>query len=130
MHSYLIDTSGFKSSPNDLCLYTRHNGSSTLLIALSVDDLLIVGSVQSDVQSIKNKLAVHFEMKDLGAARAMLGIEIIRDRQNRKLFTKTILERFGMVNSKPVVTPIEKYYGELSELLSKPAQNVPDRQVC
>ncbi len=45
MHNYLIDMLGFKSSPNDPCLHTRHNGSSILLIALYGDDLLMAGSV-------------------------------------------------------------------------------------
>jgi len=135
MHSFLVNRLEFRSSPNDPCLYTRHSGSSILLIALYVDDLLIAGSVNSEVQSIKNQLAIRFEMKDLGVARVMLGIEISRDRTNRNLFinqseyANTILERFGMVNARPVVTPMEKSYAELSELPSKPARNVPYRQV-
>ncbi len=87
------------------------------------------------MQSIKIQLAARFEMKDLGVTRVIHGIEIRGDRQNRKFFinqseyTKTILEQFDMANSKPAVTPTEKSYGELSELPSKPAQNVLYRQV-
>ncbi len=73
-------------------------------------------------------------MKDLGDARTMLGIEISRDRANKKLFigqseySQSILERFAMQNSKTVVTPMEKSFSELSQLPSKPAVNVPYRQ--
>uniref|UniRef100_A0A3Q7JMW7 Reverse transcriptase Ty1/copia-type domain-containing protein n=1 Tax=Solanum lycopersicum TaxID=4081 RepID=A0A3Q7JMW7_SOLLC len=50
-------------------------------------------------------------MKDLGAARKILGMEIIRDRERRKLFLsqrsyiKKVLARFGMSSSKPIDTP-------------------------
>ncbi len=76
MHQFLVNELEFKSSPNDPCLYTRHKSSSILLIALYVDDILIAGSMKAEVQSIKNRLAARFEMKDLGIARVILGIQI------------------------------------------------------
>uniref|UniRef100_A0A3Q7GGR2 Reverse transcriptase Ty1/copia-type domain-containing protein n=1 Tax=Solanum lycopersicum TaxID=4081 RepID=A0A3Q7GGR2_SOLLC len=51
-------------------------------------------------------------MKDLGAARKILGMEIIRDRESRKLFLsqrsyiQKVLERFGISSSKPIDTPV------------------------
>ncbi len=91
--------------------------------------------MKSAVQYIKSQLSIRFEMKDLGISRVMLGIEIRRNRPNRKLFinqseyTNTILERFGISCSKAVVTTMGKSYSELSELPSKPVRNVPYRQV-
>ena len=51
-------------------------------------------------------------MKDLGATRYILGMEIIRDRQNRKLwlgqskYVDTILKRFNMQDSRPLSVPV------------------------
>lgn len=51
-------------------------------------------------------------MKDLGAEKYILGMEIKRDRSKRKLwlnqrrYVKTILQRFNMQDSKPVKVPI------------------------
>jgi phosphoribosyl-AMP cyclohydrolase len=51
-------------------------------------------------------------MKDLGAANFIMGMEIKRDRANRKLwlnqrkYVETILQRFNMHGSKPVKVPI------------------------
>eukprot|EP00171_Calliarthron_tuberculosum_P015091 IDg15091t1 len=56
---------------------------------------------------------MRFEMKDRGEARVCLGLEIHRDRLNRKLHvsqksdTETVLERFGMHICKPMATPME-----------------------
>ncbi len=75
MHAFLIEI-GFISSLNDPCLYIRHQSSGILLIALYVDDLLIAGSSKAEVESIKDKLSHRFEMKNIGNAKVILGIEI------------------------------------------------------
>ena len=55
-------------------------------------------------------------MKDLGAAKKILGMEIKRDRGVGKLFLtqknylKKVLERFGMKNAKPVSTPLASHF--------------------
>ncbi len=135
MHECLVNELEFESSSNDACLYTRHKSSRILQIALYVDDLLIAGSIKAEVKSIKDRLAGRFEMKDVGVARMMLGIEIRRDRPSSRLFicqseySLSVLERFGMVNSSTIVTSMEKSFSQSSELLLKPAINIQYRQV-
>ncbi|XP_065860062.1 uncharacterized protein [Euphorbia lathyris] len=64
-----------------------------------------------DIQKLKGLLNAEFKMKDLGAARKILGIEIYRDRSKRKLFLsqkgyiQKILSGFGMSTAKPIDTP-------------------------
>lgn len=59
-------------------------------------------------------------MKDLGPAKKILGMEIIRQRSHGKLFLsqkgyiERVLGRFNMLNSKPVTTPLGHHY-KLSE---------------
>eukprot|EP00253_Pinus_taeda_P008798 PITA_08798 len=61
---------------------------------------------------LKTQLSSKFDMKDLGAANYILGIEIKRDREKRKLwlnqrkYVETILHRFNMQDSKLVKVPI------------------------
>ncbi len=125
----------FESSPNDPCLYTRHKSSTLLFIALYVDDLLIVGNSSPEIEEIKKELSRRFEMKDLGPPRKMLGIEIKRDRSSRRLFvsqseyTEQILSRFGMLNSKPISTPMDRSYEEFANQEPDPIENIPYRQV-
>uniref|UniRef100_A0A3Q7IZ38 Reverse transcriptase Ty1/copia-type domain-containing protein n=1 Tax=Solanum lycopersicum TaxID=4081 RepID=A0A3Q7IZ38_SOLLC len=51
--------------------------------------MLIAAKKKYDIQKLKGLLSAEFEMKDLGAARKILGMEIIRDRERRKLFLGT-----------------------------------------
>ncbi|KAL0551468.1 hypothetical protein IC582_010556 [Cucumis melo] len=54
-------------------------------------------------------------MKDLGAAKKILGIEILRDRNNNELsltqktYTNKVLCRFNLANSKVVSTPLAQH---------------------
>eukprot|EP00171_Calliarthron_tuberculosum_P017580 IDg17580t1 len=94
-------------------MYSRHSSSSIILIAFYVEDILIAANSSASFKQIKGKISMRFEMKDMGEARECLGLEIYRDRPNRKQhvsqksYTETVLERFGMQICKPVATPME-----------------------
>eukprot|EP00253_Pinus_taeda_P034792 PITA_34792 len=74
--------------------------------------MLLVGNDKEIVQDLKTQFSSKFDMKDLGAANYILGMEIKRDRAKRKLwlnqrkYVETILQRFNMQESKPVKVPI------------------------
>ena len=76
-----------------------------------MDDILIASNNVEDVMRVKAELNKEFDMKDLGVASRILGIDIRRDRKQSRLclsqetHLKKILDKFGMSNSKHVVTP-------------------------
>ena len=78
-----------------------------IYLVLYVDDMLIAAENKSDVQKLKGLLSAEFEMKDLGAARKILGMEIYRDRSKGKLFLsqkgyiQKILSRFACLPQSP-----------------------------
>ena len=55
-------------------------------------------------------------MKDLGTAKKILGMEIRRDRDAKRLwlsqagYLNKVLERFSMENAKPVSTPLANHF--------------------
>ena len=83
---------------------------------LYVDDMLVAGSNMQDINVLKIKLAKSFAMKDLGAAKQILGMRITRDRKNHKLtlsqgeYIEKVLQRFRMQNAKPVSTPLSSHF--------------------
>ena len=50
-----------------------------------MDGMFVTVSNMKDINEHKRKLAKSFAMKDLGAAKQILGMRITRDRKNRKL---------------------------------------------
>ena len=73
---------------------------------LYVDDILLIGNDIGLLSDVKKWLVEKFQMKDLGQASYVLGIQIIRDRKNRLLalsqasYIDKVHARFSMQNSK------------------------------
>jgi hypothetical protein len=53
---------------------------------LCVDDMLIVAKSMKEVVALMAQLSREFDMKDLGVAKKILGMEIIRDRKSGLLY--------------------------------------------
>ena len=56
-----------------------------IILCLYVDDMVVVGSNMDHIKGLKHQLAHAFSMKDLGAAKQILGMKISRDRKNKTL---------------------------------------------
>ena len=71
-------------------------------MSLYVDDMLVVGSNMQEINVLKRKLANSFAMKDLGAAKQILGMRITRNGKKHKLtlsqseHIEKVLETFKM----------------------------------
>ena len=78
--------------------------------------MLVAGSNMQGINLLKIKLAKSFAMKDLGAAKQILGIRITRDMKNCKLmlsqgeYIENVLHRFRMQNAKPISTPLANHF--------------------
>ncbi|KAH9753489.1 Integrase catalytic domain-containing protein [Citrus sinensis] len=108
----------FTRSEHDHCVYFRRllDGAFIYLL-LYVDDMLIASKNGDEIKRLKKQLASEFEMKDLGDAQRILGMEIRRDKKNgsvwltQKSYLKKVLERFGMDDkTKPVCTRLAPYF--------------------
>ncbi|KAH9797006.1 hypothetical protein KPL71_005721 [Citrus sinensis] len=105
-------------SEHDHCVYFRRLPDGAFIyLLLYVDDMLIASKNRDEIERLKKQLASEFEMKDLGDAQRILGMEIRRDKKNesiwltQKSYLKKVLERFGMDNkTKPVCTPLAPHF--------------------
>ena len=94
---------GYTRCHSDHCVYLKkQNDGSYIILLFYVDDMLVVGSNMQEINVLKRKLENSFAMKDLGAAKQILGMRITRDRKNRKLklsqneYIQKVLKRFNM----------------------------------
>ena len=114
---------GYSRSEYDSCVYYKVlDNSAYIYLLLYVDDMLIATKSKSEVNRLKSQLSKEFDMKDLGEARKILGMEIKRDRKSRKLwlsqgnYIEKVLEKFRMEKSKQVNTPLSQHF-RLSAIL-------------
>ncbi|KAH9689071.1 hypothetical protein KPL70_015335 [Citrus sinensis] len=108
----------FTRSEHDHCVYFRRLPDGAFIyLLLYVDDMLIASKNRDEIERLKKQLASKFEMKDLGDAQRILGMEIRRDKKNgsvwltQKSYLKKVLERFSMDDkTKPVCTPLAPHF--------------------
>jgi hypothetical protein len=61
---------------DDATLFVKKVGKNVVYIVVYVDDLLIIGNIESYIESIKKELKKLFEMAYLGHLHYYLGIEV------------------------------------------------------
>ncbi|KAJ3687146.1 hypothetical protein LUZ61_016310 [Rhynchospora tenuis] len=103
---------GFIQSYADYSLFTLEKKDISLAILVYVDDLVIAGNNSKAIDQFKQYLSSTFYMKDLGALKYFLEIEIARSPSGlflcQRKYTLDILAECGLLGAKPVAFPIEQ----------------------
>ena len=108
---------GYLRSSYDNCVYLKwlENGVGIFLL-LYIDDMLIASVNHLEIVKQKKLLGSEIEMKDLGKAKRILGMQIERNEDHnvlkisQKSYLYRVLNRFGMKDAKPVMTPIAHHF--------------------
>jgi hypothetical protein len=105
---------GFKENIEDNCVYVKFNKGKFISLILYVDDILLASNDVRLIQETKDIFSSNFDMKDLGEASYVLGIQIHRDRRNgvlslsHKAYLEKILKKYNMHASKATPASIQK----------------------
>jgi hypothetical protein len=120
--SFMV-SQNYTRSEYDHCVYfKKFDNGIFIILVLYVDDMLLASKSMTEINRLKAQMARTFDMKDLGATKQILGMEILRDRKNGKLwlsqqkYVEKILLRFGMNNVKPVSIPLASHFKLSSSL--------------
>ncbi|GJX31053.1 retrotransposon protein, putative, ty1-copia subclass [Tanacetum coccineum] len=113
---YMI-SNGFSRSNYDSCVYFKEFAPGMYIyLLLYVDDMLIACKSKSEIEYTKGLLQKEFDMKELGPARKILGMEIVRDRGSRTLkvsqsgYVQKILNNYRVDNGKSVSVPLGAHF--------------------
>lgn len=110
----VISSFGFTENLVDEGVYLKTVGSKFIFLILYVDDILLASSNLKLLKDTKSFLSSNFDMKDLGEASYVLGIEIKRDRARGLLglsqqnYITKVLKRFGMETCSYGEVPMSK----------------------
>ena len=111
-----------------VCLHKEKGSESCGILLLYVDDILLAGADSGELQLIKDRLKEKFEMKDLGNARRILGMDILRNRSKRELklvqadYISKIIKKFQMQGTKSVSIPLAAHFKLSKEKMPKTDQ--------
>ena len=106
---------GFSRCEGDQAVFYRRDERTNVLIVVlvHVDDCSIVGKTKALVTRFKLEIAKSVEITDMGELHWILGIEVRRIREERKIllsqksYIDSILRRYGFEDLKPVSTPMD-----------------------
>ena len=77
-----------------------------------VDDIVLTGDDLEEIKKLKERLATEFEIKNLGALKFFLGIELARSKHgifiSQRKYVLDLLKETGMLGSKACDTPMEQ----------------------
>jgi hypothetical protein len=103
---------GFKESDADPCVYIRKRNTLSI-VAVYVDDLIIITEHQDEMDRIKQSLKERFKMKDMGILHYCLGVSVDVDQVaghvkiGQGQYILKMLERYGLMDANPVSTPMD-----------------------
>ncbi|KAL0540051.1 hypothetical protein IC582_024279 [Cucumis melo] len=128
----VIKSYGFEQNVDEPCVYKRIINSIVAFLVLYVDDILLIENDVGHLTDIKKWLATQFQMKDLGNAQYVIGIQIVRNRKNKTLamsqtsYIDKMLSRYKMQNSKKGMLPYRYGIHLSKEQCPKTPQEVED----
>jgi hypothetical protein len=106
-----ITSLGFVEAKSDTSLFVFRRGIDTVYLLLYVDDIVLTASSTTLLQQTISALKQEFTKKDLGALHHFLGVSVQHQADGLFLtqcqFALDILKRAGMVDCKPVLTPVD-----------------------
>ena len=99
----------FQSDPN---VYCRNSTNVILLLAIYVDDILILSNSNDVLSKAKSELHASISMQDMGALHYCLGIQVFQDhshghiRISQQSYVESLLTKYNMSTCKGVSTPL------------------------
>ncbi|XP_020965910.1 uncharacterized protein LOC107610446 [Arachis ipaensis] len=107
----VLQALGFSPTRSDSSLLTHFFPTSTIFILIYVDDIIIIGSSQSKINSVISQLDSQFFLNHMGALHYFLGIQVTRSAEgciflNQGKYVQDVLVKVGMADCKSCATPV------------------------
>ena len=107
-----MNSIGFNQSGADPCVYIR-TASTMTIVAVYVDDLILITKTVEEMQEVKKSLAAQFKMKDMGELHYCLGVSIEQDKDRKclwmhqKQYIQNMIEKHELTEAKTASTPAD-----------------------
>ena len=106
-----MKSAGFKESGADPCFFIKTREKDKKIIAVYVDDLVLMAKTLDETQQMKEGLSNTFKMKDMEQLRYCLGINCELTEQGislcQKQYLLKLLEKYRLSEANTVSTPMD-----------------------
>ena len=102
----------FTQSQAEPCIFIRRSSEGHVsIIALYVDDLIIVATTETEMNEIKASLRQNFKMTDMGSLHFCLRVHVEQStdmiKLSQKQYIQKLLKKYGLDDANPVSTPMD-----------------------
>ena len=101
----------FKPSSADPCVFIQAGIKSMAIVAVYVDDLIVMSTIPEELNAVKKALSGKFRMKDMGPLHYCLGVSVVQNAEgiwlHQKQYILSMLQKYGLMDAKPVSTPAD-----------------------
>jgi hypothetical protein len=111
LDDFIVHTLNFQRVKSTSCVYVKRTPRSFIIVMVYVDDLAFIG-LRELIDETKTALSERFNIKDLGAMRKCIGIEVKRQTDgsiflSQRQYTLDVLQAYGMADCKPQSIPAD-----------------------
>ncbi|GJT94735.1 putative RNA-directed DNA polymerase [Tanacetum coccineum] len=115
--NYMMQPMGFESQEHpehvfDASLFVKKLGEKIVFVLVYVDDLIISGDVDEEVELLKSNMSTRFKIKDLERLKNSLGLELDYTNDamilHQRKYTIDLLHKFHVASCKPATVPMDR----------------------
>ncbi|OWY97825.1 Transposable element [Phytophthora megakarya] len=93
-----LTTAGFEALQCEACIFVRSMDIKTHIVAIYVDDLVLITKTKGEFAEMKAGIQKVFRAKDMEPVSYIVGIKVVHDRAQRKLWINQQLSADNIVN--------------------------------
>jgi hypothetical protein len=111
LNDYLINHLDFIGLRSDPCIYLKRRGDDLIILAVYVDDILLIHNQEQFCDETITSMAARWEISDVGHPTRLLGMRLTHDLSTGSIsldqeeYVIELLKRFNMVDCKTEATP-------------------------
>ncbi|CAL1355517.1 unnamed protein product [Linum trigynum] len=102
---------GYSVNPSDSSLFVKEQDKKLAIVLDYVDDLIVTGDDEEEINRTRINLSIRFQMKELGELKHFLGLEVEKREDDlflsQRRYVIVLLDKFGVQECKPMTTPME-----------------------
>ncbi|XP_031280039.1 uncharacterized protein LOC116138465 [Pistacia vera] len=108
--SQAVERFGMLKCKTDHSVFYKQSETSIILLVVYVDDIVITGSDNLGITSLKSFLHTQFHTKDIGILKYFLGVEVTRSKRgiflSQRKYVLDLLTETGKLGAKPCSVPM------------------------
>ncbi|KAI3505861.1 hypothetical protein L1887_28170 [Cichorium endivia] len=122
-----LKLSKFKQGSFDPTFFCKKEGNHLMIVQIYVDDIIFGSTHPSLIAEFRKLMETKFEMSSMGKINFFLGLNIRQSSEgifiNQEAYTKSLLEKFGMMGDSKVKVPMA-FGTKLTPSLDKPETDI------